>query len=124
VQEDFELENAYIRMKQQQLSNAEMKQATGGMTGLQPGNIVLVHIPFEKTRQLFKKQRRNFSALATFVRYEGSNAVVSLLKPVPLLAKSNANPHGLVSDIVIPIFYVKIIAPNADEIPDEFMMLI
>jgi hypothetical protein len=120
VQEDFELENAYIRMKQGQLANTEVKQAVAGVSGLQPGNIVLVHVPFEKTRQLFKKQRRNFSALATFVRYEGGNAVVSLLKPVPLLGKSNANPDGLVSNIVIPNFYVKIIAPNADEIPDEY----
>jgi hypothetical protein len=96
----------------------------GGLSNFQPGNILLVHIPFEKTRQLFKKQRRNFSALATFVRYEGGNAVVSLLKPVPLLGKSNANPEGLVRVIAIPVFYAKIIANNRDEIPAEFEFML
>jgi hypothetical protein len=124
VQEDIELESAYIRMKQQQLENAELKQTVGGMSNYQPGNVLLVHIPFEKTRQLFKKQRRNFSALATFVGYDGGNAVVSLLKPIPLLAKSNANPEGLVSNIAIPIFYTKIIALDINGIPDEYSSFI
>ncbi|GHU18501.1 hypothetical protein FACS189472_06930 [Alphaproteobacteria bacterium] len=120
MQEDFELENAYIRMKQQQLAAAELKQSVGGMSSYQPGNVLLVHIPFGKTRQMFKKQRRNFSALAKFVRYEGGNAVVELLKPVSLLGKSRTNPEGLVSNIVIPIFFTKIIARRIEEIPDEF----
>jgi hypothetical protein len=120
VQEDFTLEDAYIEMKQKESAQIQLKQTVGGITGFQPGNTLLVHIPFEKTRQLFKKQRRNFSALGEFLRYEGGNVVVALLKPVPLLTKSNANPEGLVTVIAIPNIYAKIIAPSVDEIPVEF----
>ncbi|GHU20119.1 hypothetical protein FACS189472_10940 [Alphaproteobacteria bacterium] len=120
VQGDFLLEQAYIRAKEQQLAITELKQAVGGMTSYNVGNILLVHIPFEKTRQIFRKQRRNFSALAKFLRYEGGNAVVELLKPVQLLAKSVGNPEGNVRVIAIPIFYTKIIADSVDEIPGEF----
>jgi hypothetical protein len=123
VQEDIQLESAYIRMKQKQLQDAQMQQAVGGISGFHTGDVVLVHIPFEKTRQMFKKQRRNFSALARFIRYEGGNAVVSLFKPVSLLAKSVGNPQGLISDIAIPIFYVKIVARNGEEIPEEYRSL-
>jgi hypothetical protein len=120
VQGDIELEGAYIRMKQRQLDDALVKQAVGGMSAFESGDLVLVHIPFEKTRQLFKKQRRNFSALARFMRYEGGNAVVTLLKGVPLKKGSRDNPEGLIETIAVPIFYVKIVAKKGQPIPTGF----
>jgi hypothetical protein len=120
VQSDPELECAYICGKEIQLAQAELKQAIGGLSGYSPGNIVLVHTSFEKTRAMFKKQRRNFSALATFINYEGPNAHIRLMKPGPLLAPSVGNPDGLVSDLVIPVFYTKIICEDASKIPAEY----
>ncbi|GHU25216.1 hypothetical protein FACS189472_18340 [Alphaproteobacteria bacterium] len=66
---------------------------------------------------MFRKRRRNFSALAKFIGYEGGNVVCELLQAIPLLTKTRANPQGLTSMIVLPIFYTKIIAKSADEIP-------
>jgi hypothetical protein len=74
----------------------------------------------EKTKLMFRKQRRNFSALATFVSYEGGNAHVKLLKPITLLKPSIGNPEGLISDIVIPIFFTKIIATSVNDIPEAY----
>ena len=114
MQSDFLLEQAYIRKRQRELAMSELKQTVSGMRSYQQDNVLLVHIPFEKTRQTFKKQRRNFSALATFVRYEGGNAIVKLLKPIPLSEKSVDT-----SVIAIPVFYTKYVCDSVDDIPDD-----
>ncbi|GHU24983.1 hypothetical protein FACS189472_18090 [Alphaproteobacteria bacterium] len=116
VQSDPELENAYIRARQEQLTVSNVRATRGGLTSYQPGNILLVHIPFEKTRQMFKKRRRNFDTLATFIGYEGGNVICELLKPVQL----RAGKGPATKNIVLPIFYTKIIATNIDEIPPEY----
>jgi hypothetical protein len=114
VQSDFELENEYIRMKEEQLNKANNQQIIKGLRGYAPGNILLVHVPWRKTRLQFKKQRRNFSVLASFLRYEGGNAVVSLLKPIKL------HFSGEDQNIVIPIFYTKLVANSINELDQKY----
>jgi hypothetical protein len=97
MQENPELEYAYIRMKQHQLDEARLTQGIGGYAGFKPGDELMIHIPWQKTSQRFAKQRRSFSDLATFIGYEGGNAVVRVKSP----------PPGIKDIIVLPIYYIK-----------------
>jgi hypothetical protein len=117
VQGDFQIEMEYIKAKQKQLEDVLNRQAVdGNLSSYEPGNIVLVHIPYPKTRKKFQKQRRNFSALATFMRYEGGNAFVKLIKNIPGLVSANTETEL----IVIPLYYTKFVCKNIDELPERF----
>jgi hypothetical protein len=111
MQEDPELELRYILYKQRVADEVKIKQTISGYSGYQPGNIVLIHVPWEKTKGLFKKQRRNLSELATFIDYDGGNADVQLMQPVPPLTHTR---------LVIPIFYTKFVAKDASELDPKF----
>jgi hypothetical protein len=111
MQESPELEMRFVLWKERQVEEAKLKQTLGGLTGYKPGNIVLIHIPWEKTSGMFKKQRRNFSELAEFMGYDGGNADVRLLNPIPQLSKQR---------LVIPIYYTKLIADNMDSLEEKY----
>jgi hypothetical protein len=115
VQEDPRLENAYIKYRQDQLEEVEEKQEEANLHVYTPGNILLVHIPFHKTKLMFRKQRRNFSTLATFVRYEGGNAVVKLFKQILPLASTT---------LVLPIFYTKFCAMDIGTLEEKYKVLL
>jgi hypothetical protein len=109
VQTDLELELAFMNRNEERAKAATLRQSIAGLRGYREGNIVLIHIPYQKTKLMFAKQRRNFSKLAEFLRYEGGNAVVQLLTKMPNL-----------SDIlVIPIYYTKFVSPDKNNIPES-----
>jgi hypothetical protein len=111
MQESPELEMKYIAWKQRLANEARLKQTVGGYQGYQPGNILMIHIPWEKTSGMFKKQRRNFSELAEFLGYDGGNADVKLLKQIPQLGKQR---------LVIPVFYTKLVAKDMDDLEEKY----
>jgi hypothetical protein len=115
MQEDFELENAYIQYRQDQLEEVEEKRDEGKLNAYVAGNILLVHIPFQKTKLLFRKQRRTFSNLATFVRYEDGNAVVKLFKQMLPLKNTT---------LVLPLYYTKFVAPTLDTLEEKYRILL
>jgi hypothetical protein len=59
---------------------------------------------------MFKKQRRNFSALATFLGYDGGNPVIRLLRPI----------RNLKQILVIPLAYTKLVALDESTIPQKY----
>jgi hypothetical protein len=121
MQSNFEKEMAFIRMKERELEKTKWLQTfEGNLTHYEPGNIVLVHIPWEKTRKRFMKQRRNFSALATFIQYEGGNAMIKLLKSVIGLVSAKTETDLL----VIPLYYTKFVAKSIDEIDEKYKSMI
>lgn len=109
VQSDPELEMAFVRINQSKLKNIKERQEVEGLRNFKQGNILMIHIPWIKTKQKFMKQRRNFSVLAEFEKYEGGNAVVSLLSEIPLLKKR----------LVLPLFYCKKVAESEDMLDRE-----
>ena len=97
---DVELEWAYIRRKIEELNAAKKKQIDDGLYDFKYGDKVLVYLDLSKTAKSMKKRRRNFDRQATFIRYQNGNAVVRL-------EKSIVNPHCNLSEVVIPIYFVK-----------------
>jgi hypothetical protein len=78
VQNDYELEAWYIRTQQLKLFDALLQQQS--LRKFKPGDIVLVHRPLGKTPESFRKRRKNFDELATFIRYVEGNVEVKLFK--------------------------------------------
>jgi hypothetical protein len=113
VQSDPELEMFFVGLNEKKLDDIKAKQTFDNMQNFKVGNILLIHIPFEKTKKMFDKQRRNFSALTTFVRYEGGNAVVTLLKPIDKLK----------STLVLPVFYCKKVAESMETLEEKYKIL-
>jgi hypothetical protein len=78
VQHDHELEAWYIRTQQLKLYDTLLQQQD--LHKFEFGDIVLIHRPLGKTDEAFKKRRRNFDELATFIRYVDGNVEVKLFK--------------------------------------------
>jgi hypothetical protein len=57
---------AFVKRNSERAEMAKAIQGMAGLRGLEPGNIVIIHIPFQKTKLLFRKRRRNFGELAEF----------------------------------------------------------
>jgi hypothetical protein len=110
VQNDLEIEGAYIRYQQERLKEIKRKEDEAGLLSYKPGNILLVYIPKEKTQIKFDKRRRNFSDLATFVGYKNGNVVCELMDK--LLFK---NPV-----IELPIYYTKYLSEDEYTIPTDY----
>jgi hypothetical protein len=113
VQEDPELEMMFVRRNEEKLETIKGRQAVDYLI-FKPDNILLVHIPFEKTKKMFAKQRRNFSVLARFVRYEGGNAVINLLKEIDKMKTT----------LIIPVFYCKKVAESIDTLEEKYRSLL
>jgi hypothetical protein len=93
VQNDPELEAWYIRTQQLKLIDSLEEQRS--LRRFKPGDLLLVYRPLGKTDEKYRKRRRNFDELATFVKYSFGNIEVELLK--------TGNPA------ILPIYYVKFI---------------
>jgi hypothetical protein len=109
VQADPELEMIFVRANQQRLAKVKTRQMLSGLSNFQPGNVLMIHIPWAKTDKKFMKQRRNFSVLASFEKYEGGNAVVNLFHDIP----------SLKTRLVLPLFYCVKVADNINDIDQE-----
>jgi hypothetical protein len=109
MQADTYLEALYIRACNDELEKVEKQRLLHGHLTYTPGAILPVHLPLEKTIYALQKRRRNFDELATFVRYDGGNAVVDLLHPYPKLRRA-----------IIPLYYTKFLAYDIDEYRQKY----
>jgi hypothetical protein len=110
VQDDLEIEAAYIRYQMENLNEINSQLKKEGFQKYKPGNILLIHIPLEKTDLKFDKRRRNFSDLATFKNYKNGNVVCELLNKSYF-----RNPV-----IELPIHYTKFLSNDYHTIPATY----
>jgi hypothetical protein len=110
VQNNLEIEGAYIRYQTERLNEAVMRQEESGLLSYKPGNVLIVYIPKDKTEAKFDKRRRNFSDLAVFINYKHGNVVCELMDQ--LLFK---NPI-----IELPIYYTKYLCEDIYSIPANY----
>jgi hypothetical protein len=107
IQNDLELEAWYIREQQLRLFDALQLQQKS-FQRYQPGDVLLVHRPLGKTKELFRKRRRNFDELATFVGYDYGNVKARLWKSQRF--------------IILPIYYTKFVC-HAMQLPTKYQSL-
>jgi hypothetical protein len=107
VQDNLEIEAAYIRYQMEKLNEINNQLKAEGFQMYKPGNILLIHIPLEKTDLKFDKRRRNFSDLATFKNYKNGNVVCELLNKSYF-----RNPV-----IELPVHYTKFLSNDYHTIP-------
>jgi hypothetical protein len=110
VQNNPEIEGAYIRYQNENLQLIKQKEKEAGLTTFKPGNILLVYIPKEKTPQQFDKRRRNFSDLAVFIEYLNGNVRCELLDKY--LFK---NPI-----IQLPVYFTKFVCEDIYQLPPKY----
>jgi hypothetical protein len=78
------------------------------------GNVLLIHIPLDKTGLSFKKRRLNFDELAVFENYHHGNAQVKLLNET--LIKQLKTRW-----ILLPIFYTYRLSNSLNELPEKYI---
>jgi hypothetical protein len=98
VQNDKEIENWYIRQQQARLLNTLKIQRL--IPRYKHNNVLLVHLPLDKTPNRFKKRRRNFDEVGQFLEYANGNCVVQLSDK---------------SVVTVPIYYTQYMAENSDQ---------
>jgi hypothetical protein len=113
VQHSTEMEEYFIRENQMILERMNNNQAGAGYFKYQKGNILLIHIDLSKTQQKFRKQRRVFNQLAEFIEYEHGNVKCKTL-----------NTNSSFGEVVIPIYYTKLISMDRNSIPEEYKQLL
>jgi len=107
VQDNPEIEGAFIRLKQYQLQEAKEKQKH--LLNYKYGNVLMIHLDMSKTQMAFDKRRRNFNELAIFQRYFNGNVVVRLVQPYRELNK----------EFEIPIQFTKFLAEKLEDVDKE-----
>jgi hypothetical protein len=110
VQNNLEIEAAYIRYQTERSNEIVKQQEESGLLDYKPGNVLMVHIPKDKTPAKFDKRRRNFSDLAVFINYRHGNVVCELMDH--LLFK---NPI-----IELPIYFTKYLSEDMYSIPANY----
>jgi hypothetical protein len=110
VQNNLEIEAAYIRFQTERTNEIINQQKESGLLDYKPGNVLIVHIPKDKTPAKFDKRRRNFSDLAVFISYRHGNVVCELLDQLVF-----KNPR-----IELPIYYTKYLAEDVHSIPHDY----
>jgi hypothetical protein len=105
LQTNPELEDLYIEASKIKLNVIDELRLYDGLLTYEPGAILLIHIPIEKTQYAMRKRRRNFDELGRFVEYRDGNAVIDLLNPYPKLKR-----------VIIPVYYTKYLAKDIDEL--------
>jgi hypothetical protein len=116
VQDDFKLEAQFIRESQELSDAVDRQRLHAGYLEYEPGDILMVHLPLEKTNYKFQKRRRNFEELAKFFSYKGPNAIVELLHPYPW---ESPKMPGF-SRAIIPIYYTKFLAKTLDDYRQKY----
>jgi hypothetical protein len=116
VQDDFRLEAQFTRESHELSENVDKIRLHAGYLNYETGDILMVHLPLEKTNYKFQKRRRNFEELAKFIAYKGPNAEVELLHPYPW---ESPKMPGF-SRVIIPIYYTKFLAKTLDEYRQKY----
>ena len=109
AQNNPDIEWQFIRAMDRKLRDVQMKLHEYGYDDYKKGNILIMHVPKEKTSLRFKKKRRNFDELGMFIKYDKGSVMVKWL--------SN---HKQKAPIRLPIFYTKKIANSMEKIPDKY----
>ena len=116
MQNDKDLEWKYIRARMMELRETQQKQLTKGLLSYNPGNIIIIHTDYGKTKKKHEKRRRVFNELAEFISYESGNVKCRLLNPSRKIIKSNKNR----SIITVPIIYTKYASSSIDTLNDDY----
>jgi hypothetical protein len=110
VQNNPEVEGAYIRHQKRLLEEIKEKEKEVGINQYKPGNIILVYIPKDKTPQQFDKRRRNFSDIAVFTEYKHGNVVCELMDKLLF-------PYPIIE---IPVYYTKFVCEDFYHLPPNY----
>jgi hypothetical protein len=108
-----EWEDQYIRYCLERLSRAERHQREAKLLNYQAGDILLIHLDLSKTADGMQKRRKFWNRIGTFVEYVHGNVRVALEYPVRI---SNQN---YTHDVVVPVYFTKMVARRGAPIPDE-----
>jgi hypothetical protein len=137
VNENRDLEGIFIRMNQQRLNDLKKLQSEEHLLDYRKGNILMIHLDYNRTPLRFNKNRRTFNHLAEFIEYEHGNAKVRLLKNIEFnkqslgfsLLKHDENTIKVDDGIdfkpksrivTIPVYYTKLVSKNLKELPESF----
>jgi hypothetical protein len=102
VQNNPEIEGAYIRYQQSKLNFKLEDQREHHMLDYEEGDILLVHVPKDKTPLRFEKSRRTFANLAKFIKYSHGNVICELLGKTKLTN----------SRIELPVYNTRLVNSN------------
>jgi hypothetical protein len=103
------LEDSWIRRIKENNNEIKQKQNDDGLFNYPIGDILLVCVDKNKTKNKFDKKRRNFEYLGSFIDYSEGNVVINLL---------NKNFVAL-DTIAVPIYFTKFCGSNIAGIPDN-----
>ena len=109
AQNNPDIEWQFIRAMDRKLRDVQKRLHDYGYDKYKKGNILIMHVPKQKTSLAMKKRRRNFDELGMFIKYDKGSVMVKWLTN-----KNQAAP------IRVPIFYTKKIANSMDKIPDRY----
>ncbi len=104
---DVEIEWAYIRHMTEVLNDVKREQILAMYHSYKPNQRLMLHLEYGKTRDKFKKRRRQFEHVGTFIEYRNGNVVVQVDAPINKV-------------IEIPIFYTRPISKNSTRERDTF----
>jgi hypothetical protein len=108
-----EWEDQYIRYCLKRLSKAEQHQQQAKLLNYQAGDVLLIHLDLSKTADGMQKRRKFWNRIGTFVEYDHGNVRVALEYPV-----RTAN-QTLTHDVIVPVYFTKMVARAGQEIPQE-----
>jgi hypothetical protein len=80
VQMHKDLEEYYIRENMNRAEEVKSMQISEGLFLYKPGNILLIHLNFSKTKDKLNKTRRTFNRLAEFLNYDHGNVVCQVIR--------------------------------------------
>jgi hypothetical protein len=80
VQNDKELETWFVRKQDTKLINVLKLQRKNRFFEYKSENIILIHKPKGKSKNIFQKRRRNFDEAAFFLEYVNGNVSCGLLR--------------------------------------------
>ncbi len=107
MHQDVEIEWEYIRHMTEVLNDVKRKQIRAMYMSYKFGQRLMIHLENGKTRNKFKKRRRRFEHVGTFIEYRNGNVVVHVDAPI------NKN-------VEVPIFYTKPIGRDPVRERDTF----
>jgi hypothetical protein len=101
----------YIRKQRAKLFNVLKLQKEKNLFVYKAGDILLIHLPLDKTKYRFKKRRQNFDELAVFKHYLNGNVMCELIKKIVT---------GGFKLTLVPIFYTRFVCHGIEDLPLEF----
>jgi hypothetical protein len=110
VERDVDVEGSFIRHEKRILRQVELRQRVLGLRGYQPGNVVLLHLDFRRTREHFANLNDYWNGIGIFLKYVGRNVMVWCLMTTTFRFTA----------IVISSSYTRIVCPHFLLIPPNY----